>query len=231
MSRRQRIADLRRNGRLVLPSLLQCDFGNLADEIRAVEAAGVRALHLDVMDGHFVPNLSYGLTLVEAIRGLTDLALDVHLMISNPESYIDRYFKAGADLITIHIEATDRPEELLSRIRQLGAASGLAINPPTPLDRLEPCLDCCDLILVMSVMPGFGGQKFDPVALEKLDSLRGRVGDRAILEVDGGINPETIGDCAAAGAEWFVAGSTIFEHNDYRARINSLTEPISQPQS
>jgi ribulose-phosphate 3-epimerase len=224
MSRRQRIAELRAGGPLVLPSLLLCDFGNLADEIRALEAAGVRALHLDVMDGHFVPNLSYGLTIVEAVRRVTELPLDVHLMISNPEEYIDRYYEAGADLITIHAEATDDAAEALRQIRRLDAACGLAINPPTSLQAIDDYLVLCDLILVMSVMPGFGGQEFDPVALDKLSQLRGRLGDEVILEVDGGVNTGTIGDCAAAGAQWFVAGSAIFGADDYATRMTTLTD-------
>ena len=224
MSRRQRIAELRAGGPLVLPSLLLCDFGNLADEIRALEAAGIRALHLDVMDGHFVPNLSYGLTIVEAVRRVTELPLDVHLMISNPEEYIDRYYEAGADLITIHAEATDDAAEALRQIRRLDAACGLAINPPTPLQAIDDYLDLCDLILVMSVMPGFGGQEFDPVALDKLSQLRSRLGEEVILEVDGGVNTGTIGDCAAAGAQWFVAGSAIFGADDYATRMTTLTD-------
>ena len=224
MSRRERIAELRAQGPTVLPSLLLCDFGNLADEVRALEAAGVRALHLDVMDGHFVPNSSYGLTIVEAVRRVTELPLDVHLMISNPADYVERYYEAGADLITIHAEATDDPTDVLRQIRQLDAAAGLAINPPTPLEAIDGCLDLCDLILVMSVMPGFGGQRFDPVALDKLSALRERTDDRVLLEVDGGINTDTIGDCAAAGAQWFVAGSAIFGSDDYAARVTTLSD-------
>lgn len=224
MHRRECLVNLRQAGRLVLPSLLLCDFGHLADEISNVAAAGVKALHLDVMDGHFVPNLSYGLTLVAAIREMTELPLDVHLMISNPESYVDRYYEAGADLITIHVEATSQPRELLSRIRELGAGAGVALNPNTPLESLDTCLDLCDIVLVMSVMPGFGGQQFDPVALDKLNDLRGRVDTATILSVDGGINEQTIGQCAAAGADWFVAGSAIFNYENYAQRVSTLTD-------
>jgi ribulose-phosphate 3-epimerase len=201
---------------VVLPSMLLCDFGQLAKEVEAVEAAGAQALHLDVMDGHFVSNMTYGLTLVEAMRKLTSLPLDVHLMISNPEEYVERYVEAGSDIVTIHAEAHPEPVKVLEKIRQAGAAAGLAINPPTPVERAEECLEACDLVLVMSVMPGFGGQAFAPVALEKLKHLRSQIGPEVILEVDGGVNGKTIAACAEAGANWFVAGSAIFCDGDIR---------------
>ena len=200
--------------------MLMCDFGHLAKEVEAVEAAGAQALHLDVMDGHFVPNMTYGLTLVEAMRKLTTLPLDVHLMISNPEEYVERYVEAGSDIVTIHAEAHPEPVKVLEKIRQAGAAAGLAINPPTPVERAEECLEACDLVLVMSVMPGFGGQAFDPVALEKLQHLRSKAGPEVILEVDGGVNDETIAACAEAGANWFVAGSAIFGSGDNGQGVN-----------
>ena len=222
MPRREKVSALKSAAPLILPSLLLCDFGNLSGEVRALEDAGVPALHLDVMDGHFVPNLSYGLTIVEAIRRVTELPLDVHLMISNPEAFVRRYHAAGADAITVHVEATDAPRELLAEIRGTGAAAGIAINPPTSLEAIEGCLNLCDLVLVMSVMPGFGGQKFDPVALGKLQHLRSRIPAEAILQIDGGVNSETIGDCAAAGADGFVVGSAIFKHEDYSDRVTAL---------
>jgi ribulose-phosphate 3-epimerase len=218
------IADLRRASPAVLPSLLMCDFGRLADEIQRLEQAGVAALHLDVMDGHFVPNLSYGLPLVETFRRLTTLPLDVHLMIANPGDYIDRYRQAGADLMTIHIEAVADPRPVLDQIHRSGAAAGLALNPPTPLSAIEPYLDSCDLVLVMSVMPGFGGQRFDPVALEKLTQLRQRGRGDLLLEVDGGVNASTIADCTAAGAQLLVVGSAIFGTDDYTTSTRRLTE-------
>lgn len=224
MSRRQRICDLHPHGPTILPSLLMCDFGNLAAEIEAVEAAGVRALHLDVMDGHFVPNLSYGLTIVEAVRRITDLPLDVHLMISNPDPFLRRYYEAGADQIIVHVEATEKPGETLQEIRQLGAAAGLALNPTTPLEDISAYHDLCDLILVMSVMPGFGGQKFDSGALEKLATLSQTVSDSVTLGVDGGINVDTIAECSQAGARWFVAGSAIFGKPDYTSSVSGLLE-------
>jgi ribulose-phosphate 3-epimerase len=224
MPRRERIANLKSGAPLILPSLLLCDFGNLADEVRALEEAGVPALHLDVMDGHFVPNLTYGLTIVEALRRLTQLPLDVHLMISNPESFVGQYHDAGADAITVHVEATNSPRELLQQIRDKGAAAGIAINPPTSIEAIDCCLDVCDLVLVMSVMPGFGGQQFDPVALEKLQDLRSRVRREVILQVDGGVNCDTIAACAAAGADGFVAGSAIFNHKDYSGQVDTLVQ-------
>lgn len=209
---------------VVLPSLLLCDFGNLQREIEAVEAAGARALHLDVMDGHFVPNLTYGLTIVEAVRKLTELPLDVHLMISNPEAYLESYVDAGADLVTIHREAVEDPRPLLQRLRERGVGAGLAYNPPTATADVIPYLDLCDLVLVMSVMPGFGGQKFDRTALEKLRELQRLAAPGLRLEVDGGVNAETIQACAEAGATWFVVGSAIFNTPDYAHSVNALTQ-------
>ena len=207
---------------VVLPSLLKCDFGNLAREVHSLEEAGVQGIHLDVMDGHFVPNLSFGLPIIEAVRQLTDLTLDVHLMVSNPEEYFSQYIDAGANVLTIHAEVVEAPGHLLSEIRSLGAAAGLAINPPTPIDAVLTAQQHCDLVLVMSVMPGFGGQTFDPVTLEKLAALRSHLSDDVLLEVDGGVNQETIGPCVAAGASLLVVGSAITEKNDYSASVASL---------
>ena len=187
-----------------------------------MEAAGVTALHLDVMDGHFVPNISIGIPIVESVRRVTDLPLDVHLMIERPERYLEQFRKAGADAMTIHIEAVPDPRPLLDKIREMGALAGLSLNPPTPLSAIEWSLPYCDLILVMSVMPGFGGQKFDPSALDKLRTLRDRHDVDALLEVDGGINSETIGKCAEAGAELFVAGVAVFHTDDYAVTIEEL---------
>lgn len=219
-----KLATLRAARPAVLPSLLMCDFGRLGDEVARLEAAGVAAFHLDVMDGHFVDNLSYGLPLVETFRRLTELPLDVHLMISNPGDYIERYAEAGADLLTIHIEAVAEPRPLLRRIRRTGAGAGLALNPATPLSAVEPHLAECDLVLVMSVVPGFGGQAFQPVALEKLRQLAAAAPDDLLLEVDGGVNDATIAACAQAGAQLFVVGSAIFNHSDYAARMARLSQ-------
>jgi len=213
------LADLHAAVPLIGPSLLACDFGNLEREVRRLEEAGARILHLDVMDGHFVPNLSFGIPVVEAVRRLTDLALDVHLMISNPHEFLEPFRCAGADLVTIHIEAAPDPTELLGRIRGLGAGAGIAINPNTAVDTLEGCLDQCDLVLVMSVMPGFGGQSFRPVALDKLGWLKDRAHNGLLLSVDGGVNVETIGPCAQAGANMFVIGTALLGHKHYGKRL------------
>ena len=223
MTRNHRLAALREAAPVVLPSLLLCDFGNLEREIRTLEAAGVRALHLDVMDGHFVPNLTYGMPIVEACRRLTDLPIDVHLMISEPQKYIRPFFDAGADNLTIHVEAVADPRPVLQEIRSLGASAGLALNPATPLSAVVPSLDLCDLVLVMSVPAGFGGQKFHPVAIDKLRQLRQITHPDLLLEVDGGISGKTIASCAQAGAQLFVVGSAIFQGSDYASAVSELT--------
>jgi ribulose-phosphate 3-epimerase len=210
MSRQRTITELRNASPVVLPSLLLCDFGNLEREVREVEAAGARALHLDIMDGNFVPNITYGMPIVEAVRRATTLPLDVHLMISRPADYVDQFVDAGASSLTIHVEAVDDPRPVLEKIRNQGAAAGLALNPPTPLEAILPSLPYCDIVLCMSVMAGFGGQKFNPVALEKLRALRERGGDSLLLEIDGGVNARTIAECTRAGAQMLVVGAAIF---------------------
>jgi ribulose-phosphate 3-epimerase len=210
---------------VILPSLLLCDFGDLKGEIARLEEAGVQALHLDVMDGHFVPNLTYGMPIVEGLRRLTDLPLDVHLMISNPGHYVSQFVDAGADWLTIHAEIDGDCGEILESIRSRGAIAGLALNPATPLDNLDGLLEACDLLLVMSVDAGFGGQKFNPVALEKLRAAS-RLYPDLLLEVDGGINRDTIGDCFRAGARLFVVGSAIFGQADYRVAMERLSEVL-----
>lgn len=222
IERGELVARLRKAKPVVSPSLLFCDFGNLRAEVKSLEAAGTVALHLDVMDGHFVPNFTYGLPIVEAVRRATELPLDVHLMIEKPERYVEQFRAAGADIMTIHAEAVDDPRPLLDKIRSLGAAAGLSINPPTPVERIKASLPHCDVILVMSVMPGFGGQQFDKTALDKLRWLRDRDDVDALLEVDGGISVSTIGACAEAGAEMFVAGSAIFRAGDYGHAFGEL---------
>ncbi|HEX3869211.1 MAG TPA: ribulose-phosphate 3-epimerase [Pirellulales bacterium] len=222
MASTHQLARLRTALPAVLPSMLMCDFGRLEEEVRRLEEAGTPALHLDVMDGHFVPNLSYGLLMVETFRRLTKLPLDVHLMIDNPADYVQRYRDAGADSMTIHVEAVPDARPVLQQIRESGASAGLALNPPTPLKAIEPLLDACDVVLVMSVMPGFGGQKFDPVALEKLRALRAMNLPDVLLEIDGGVNTKTIADCTAAGAQLLVIGSAIFDNEDYAASTQQL---------
>jgi len=216
------LAELHSAVPLIAPSLLACDLANIEREVHAVEAAGARILHLDVMDGHFVPNLSLGVPVVEAVRRVTALPLDVHLMISEPARYVDQFREAGADLLTFHVEAVPDPVPLLRRIRGLGALAGIAINPPTPVSAVDRCLGCCDLVLVMSVMPGFGGQKFQPEVLEKLVWLSAQAESHAVLSVDGGVNGETIAPCAAAGADLFVIGTGLFAYPDYRQRLAEL---------
>jgi len=208
----------------VLPSLLMCDCGHLADDIARLEQAGAQALHLDVMDGHFVPNLTYGLPLVETVRRLSSLAIEVHLMITEPEKWVGRYIDAGSDMVTFHVEATNEPGEVLQEVRKRGAAAGLALNPPTPLSAIETYLPHCDVVLVMSVMPGFGGQAFDPVSLEKLQALHARPDLQAVLEIDGGINAKTLPAAVAAGARNLVVGSALFHAKDYGVAFHDLTK-------
>ncbi len=208
---------------LVDPSLLSCDFARVEEEIRRLEHAGAKILHLDIMDGHFVPNLSIGIPVVEAIRRSTDLPLDVHLMLSEPARYVHAFRQAGADLLTFHIEAVPNPRHLLDEIHQIGAAAGITLNPDTPVSTLEGCLDLCDLVLVMSVNPGFGGQEFNPVTLDKLRQLRQMVEDNVLLSVDGGIQHDTIGPCASAGADLFVIGSALFSQKNYGKFIEEMT--------
>jgi ribulose-phosphate 3-epimerase len=230
MSRRDKLLKLRNPTDprpLVLPSLLLCDFGDLKTELCQLEQAGVEALHLDVMDGVFVPNLSYGLPVVKGIRDHTELPLDVHLMIAHPEQYLTQFSEAGADLLTVHVEACDSPVEVVQEIRSLGMGSGITLNPRTPVTEIEDALEFCDLVLVMSVEAGFGGQAFDPVALEKLEQLVQLREERSldfILEVDGGINRETIGRCRQSGATWMVVGSGIFRQPSYTAAMIELND-------
>ncbi len=230
VNRGSTFAELRAAAPVILPSLLLCDFGHLDREIRAVEAAGARSLHLDIMDGHFVPNITYGFTIVEAARRITDLPLDVHLMIADPARYAVQFVEAGASLVTIHAEATDNPRPILAEIRAAGAAAGIAFNPPTPVSAVEPVLDLCDYVLAMTVMPGYGGQSFTASVMDKVRELRELLPDAAMIEVDGGINEETIATAAAAGAEMFVVGSGIFKTPDYAASMKRLSQLAQQQQ-
>ncbi len=198
-----------------------CDFGDLAGEVEKLEAAGAQVLHLDVMDGHFVPNLTYGMPIVSGLRRHTELPLDVHLMISDPLKYASAFVDAGADLLTFHAEAVSDPVSVAGAIRDLGVAVGIALNPDTPLDAISPALPHCDMVLVMSVNAGFGGQSFNPVALDKLKILR-QGNPKLLLEIDGGIDSQTIGQAQAAGCDLFVVGSAIFGQSDYGRAINEL---------
>ncbi len=226
MGRPERLAAWEAAGRpLVTPSLLDCDFARVGEELDALLAAGVEAVHLDVMDGHFVPNLSYGAPVIADWRRRTDLPFDAHLMISDPGRYLDDFARAGCDSIIVHIEVAPDPTDLLRRIRSAGCRAGLAINPPTPFGAIEPYLAEVDAILVMSVMPGFGGQKFDPAALDKVRAARSA---RPALEIsiDGGIKPDTAELAVAAGATQLVAGSAIFKGGvgQYAAALAELAQ-------
>lgn len=215
---------LRDRAPAVLPSLLLCDFGNLEQEVRRLEAAGVVALHFDVMDGQFVPNITYGMPIIASLRDRTELLFDVHLMIERPERYVERICEAGADVITIHAEAVADPRPVLEQIRALGATAGLAIDTPTSADVVAEALPLCDLVLTLSVDAGFGGQSFNPTALDKLRQLSARREPETLLEVDGGINAKTISGCVEAGADLLVVGSAIITTDDYRASVQQLTD-------
>ncbi len=206
----------------IAPSMLKCDFANLRREVELLESAGAKLLHLDVMDGHFVPNLTYGPPVIKALRAATKLPFDAHLMISDPGRYLKDYLDAGCDVITVHIEAVPQPIALLRRIREGGAAAGLALNPGTSVETILPFLPECDLILVMSVEPGFGGQKFIPASLDKVRRLASAIGSDRLLSIDGGIDLDTIPAAAAAGVTQFVVGSAIFDTPDYRQAIDQL---------
>ncbi len=211
----------------ICPSILSADFAKLGEEIKAVEAAGADMIHVDVMDGHFVPNLTIGPVVVGSIRKTTKLPFDVHLMIENPEKYVEAYAKSGADIITIHYEAVKDVKAIAKQIKALGKKAGISIKPSTSEQVLKDSLSEWDLILVMSVEPGFGGQKFMPNALDKLKNLRKMIDDSGkniLLEVDGGINSETIKAVLEAGADTIVAGSAVFDGNpqNYKNNIQKL---------
>jgi len=223
MSRSAILDRIRSRVPVIAPSMLKCDFGNMHREIELLNSAQSSVLHWDVMDGHFVPNLSYGPLVIERMRPMTDAIFDAHLMISEPDRYLDEYLKAGCEAITFHYEAVPDAGPLLQRIRSADVVAGLAINPGTPVEKIEPFLSDCDLVLVMSVEPGFGGQKFIPGALNKLRWLRERCSPETVLSVDGGVGPSTISDCSEAGADLFVVGSAVFDESDYSAVMPELS--------
>ena len=214
----------------ISPSILSADFARLGEEVRAVEKAGADYIHVDVMDGHFVSNLTIGPSVVKAVRRCTALPLDVHLMVERPDDFLSEFAEAGADILTVHVEAVVHLHRTLSEIRKLGMRAGVSLNPSTPVCLLEPALDYADLILVMSVNPGFGGQELIPEVLPKIKELRrllGQKGRRAELEVDGGIKVDNVGVAAGAGADVFVSGSGIFGTPDYAQTIAAMRKKIS----
>ena len=211
----------------IAPSILSADFARLAEEIRAVEAGGAGVLHVDVMDGHFVPNITIGLPVVKSLRKVTELPLDSHLMIEEPGRYAVQFVEAGADMVSIHVEADDHLQRTLTSIREAGAKAGVAINPATPLVMLEEALPYADFVLLMSVNPGFGGQKFVPTSVDKLRRLRRMIDDRGLktrIEIDGGVDAENVAEVVEAGAEILVAGSAIYGKNDPAAAVRELID-------
>ncbi len=210
---------------LIAPSILSADFGRLAEEVAAAERAGADWIHVDVMDGRFVPNITIGPVVVEAVKRATKLPLDVHLMIVEPERYVADFVKAGADLVSVHVEASPHLHRTLQQIRQAGARAGVVLNPATPVSSVEEVLGDADLVLVMSVNPGLGGQSFIPGATDKVRRLRQAIDSRGLktlIEVDGGINAETAKLVVGVGADVLVAGSAVFREKDYRAAIDAL---------
>ena len=215
----------------IAPSILSADFARLGEEVRTVERAGADLIHFDVMDGHFVPNISIGVPVLKSVRKVTALPLDAHLMISEPDKYIEAFVKAGANSISVHEEVCPDLPAIAGRIRKLGARASIAINPETGIERVLAAAEHLDMILVMSVHPGFGGQEFIPGALDKLRAIRRDLDRRGLavdLEIDGGIKVDNIADVKAAGANVFVSGSGIFGHSDYAKIIAEMRERVAR---
>ncbi|KMY29493.1 MULTISPECIES: ribulose-phosphate 3-epimerase [Lysinibacillus] len=209
----------------IAPSILAANFAKLGEEVKEVEKAGAQLIHIDVMDGHFVPNISFGSIVLDAIRPLTDLPLDVHLMIENPDQYIEQFAKAGADYITVHVEACRHLHRTIQLIRSYGVKPGVVLNPHTPIESIQHVLEDIDMVLFMTVNPGFGGQKFIHSVVPKIEALAAIIKERNLdiaIEIDGGINAETIIPCAKAGATIFVAGSAIYSKEDRSAALQEI---------
>lgn len=211
----------------IAPSILSSDFANLASEIADVASAGVKMVHVDVMDGHFVPNITVGPAVVANIRKHTDLVLDTHLMITDPETYAEKFIEAGSDHITFHIETVDRPVEFVEHLHGLGASAGVTLNPDTPVESIEEVVPFCDMVLVMTVFPGFGGQKFIESAAKKCTRVREIGGEKIRIEVDGGIDPVTAPVVVGYGADTLVAGNAIFGKDDRRKAIEEIERRTS----
>ena len=208
----------------IAPSILSADFARLADEIAVVESAGASIVHLDVMDGHFVPNITIGPPVIAKLRKYSSLVFDAHLMISEPDKYAKAFVEAGANHITFHIEVADQPQILIDKLHNLGCTAGICLNPETPVEAVEKIAPLCDMVLVMTVRPGFGGQKFMPEAAKKVRRIREIVGPDIRIEVDGGIDPDTTPIVVSFGADTLVVGSAIFSKSDRIAAINAIRD-------
>jgi ribulose-phosphate 3-epimerase len=212
----------------IVPSILDADFARLADEIADIESAGVNIVHLDVMDGHFVPNITIGPPVIAKLRKVSKLVFDSHLMISEPAKYAERFIEAGVNHITFHIEVADEPERLIDRLHELGVTAGICLNPETPVEQIQAIAPLCDMVLVMTVRPGFGGQKFMPESARKVTQIRNIVGPEIRIEVDGGIDPQTAPIVVSYGADTLVAGQAIFSRPDRLAAIDAIRAAARQ---